>query len=203
MKKILCFGDSNTFGYIPNNGERYGENIRWTSRLANLLGNDYQLTEAGCSNRTCFIDNPDGEIKTGYKAIKRYLPKKYDYILVAVGVNDVQLFYKPTLDEFEQGYEKFIKQIKSQNDAKIIIVAPPIVKDCVKQGTSGYQFDDESIEKSKHLPQICKTIAERNNCYFIDFNDRVQVSDADGLHYMPEAHAKIADILYEYLSNMA
>ena len=202
MKKILCFGDSNTFGYIPNDGGQYADGVRWTSRLANLLGKNYQIIEAGCSNRTCFSDNDEGDIKTGYKAIEKYLPNKYDCILVAVGVNDIQLFYKPTLEEFEQGCEKFIKQIKSKKKKKIVIVAPPIVKDCVKQGTSAFQFDDESIEKSKYLPDICKRIAERNDCYFIDFNDRVQVSNLDGLHYMPEAHAQIADILSKYLRDV-
>lgn len=30
---ILCFGDSNTWGYKPDKSGRYDENIRWTGLL--------------------------------------------------------------------------------------------------------------------------------------------------------------------------
>ncbi|HKL80363.1 MAG TPA: hypothetical protein VJ888_08010 [Mobilitalea sp.] len=33
LKNILCFGDSNTYGFIAGTGGRYSENIRWTRRL--------------------------------------------------------------------------------------------------------------------------------------------------------------------------
>ena len=41
-KRIVCFGDSNTWGYIPITGERYDESIRWPARLQEKLG--YQTT---------------------------------------------------------------------------------------------------------------------------------------------------------------
>lgn len=36
MKKILCIGDSNTYGYDPRSyiGGRYPEGVRWTSCLS-------------------------------------------------------------------------------------------------------------------------------------------------------------------------
>ena len=38
MKQIVCFGDSNTYGYIPENGERYPWGVRWTSLLNEKAG---------------------------------------------------------------------------------------------------------------------------------------------------------------------
>ena len=38
MKQILCFGDSNTYGLIPEEGGRYPWRIRWTSILNEKLG---------------------------------------------------------------------------------------------------------------------------------------------------------------------
>lgn len=46
MKKLLCFGDSNTYGYRPYDG-RYAVDIRWTGRLAQSLGTTWQVIEAG------------------------------------------------------------------------------------------------------------------------------------------------------------
>ena len=42
---ILCFGDSNTFGYNPTNGLRYDKNTRWTGVLQNLLGDNFNVIE--------------------------------------------------------------------------------------------------------------------------------------------------------------
>ena len=52
MKQIICYGDSNTFGYIPGSGKRYPKDIRWTGVLSNLLGDEYKVIEEGCNNRT-------------------------------------------------------------------------------------------------------------------------------------------------------
>ena len=32
MKTILCFGDSNTWGYEPATGQRYAPDVRWLRR---------------------------------------------------------------------------------------------------------------------------------------------------------------------------
>lgn len=60
MKKIVCYGDSNTFGYNPKDGSRYNENTRWASVLQNILGNEYEVINEGMCNRTRFVNNPDG-----------------------------------------------------------------------------------------------------------------------------------------------
>ena len=38
MTTILCYGDSNTYGYNPVNGLRYPKDVRWTGVLQKLLG---------------------------------------------------------------------------------------------------------------------------------------------------------------------
>ena len=52
MYRILCYGDSNTWGYIPLTEKRYPPEVRWTGRLQRLLGPDYQVLEDGLSGRT-------------------------------------------------------------------------------------------------------------------------------------------------------
>ena len=47
MKAVLCYGDSNTYGFDPRNGLRYPSDIRWTGRLQQLLGQNYKVIEGG------------------------------------------------------------------------------------------------------------------------------------------------------------
>ena len=55
--RILCFGDSNTYGYIPDGSGRYSEDIRWTGLLQKKLASEATVIEIvrknnGVSGRT-------------------------------------------------------------------------------------------------------------------------------------------------------
>ena len=69
-KRILCFGDSNTWGYTVTGG-RFGEDVRWPMRLQTLLGDGYAVIEEGFNGRTCVYDDP---IEGGFKSGLQYLP---------------------------------------------------------------------------------------------------------------------------------
>lgn len=57
-KRIVCFGDSNTWGYIPVTGERYDETIRWPARLQEMLGCERcTVVEEGLTGRTTVFDD--------------------------------------------------------------------------------------------------------------------------------------------------
>lgn len=202
MKKVLCFGDSNTYGFIPQNGLRYDKNTRWTGILQSLCRNELEVIEAGCNNRTAFIDNPAGIEQTGYKILPKYLKAEcFDIIILAIGVNDLQLFFKPTLKEFEQGIEKLVQITKELSPkSKIILTCPAKLNlDGINNGIFNYQFDEISVEKSYHLPQIYKKLAEKHACKLVDLNEIAKVSPLDGLHFSAESHKTIAENLYKNL----
>lgn len=202
MKKVLCFGDSNTYGFVPEKCTRYDKNTRWTGVLQALCGADFSIVEGGCNNRTAFVDNPAGVEQTGYKILPEYFKKDYfDIVVLAIGINDLQLFFRPTLEEFEQGIEKLIKITKDLSpNAKIILVCPSKLDLAgIKSGVFSFQFDEISVEKSYHLPQIYKKLAEKYACELVDLNEIVKVSPLDGLHFSAESHKTIAENLYKNL----
>lgn len=202
MKKILCFGDSNTYGFVPQSGLRYDINTRWTGILQTLCNNEFEITEAGCNNRTAFIDNPAGINQTGYKILPEYLKTNFfDIIILAIGINDLQRFFNPTLNEFEQGMEKLIQITKNLSPkSKIILICPSKLNLAgINNGIFSYQFDKISVEKSGKLSPIYKSLAEKYKCHFIDLNNIVEVSPLDGLHFSPKSHKTIAENLYKNL----
>ena len=52
MKRILCYGDSNTWGFIPGSGKRYPSDVRWTGVMSKALGEEYEVIEAGLNGRS-------------------------------------------------------------------------------------------------------------------------------------------------------
>lgn len=54
-KRILCFGDSNTWGYDGQTGLRFAEDVRWTGVLQSLLGPEYTVLEEGQNGGRPFL----------------------------------------------------------------------------------------------------------------------------------------------------
>ena len=65
QKNILCFGDSNTWGYIPGTGERYAPEVRWPGVMAAALGAGYHISEDGLNGRTTGFDFPWADCRNG------------------------------------------------------------------------------------------------------------------------------------------
>ncbi len=199
MKKILCFGDSNTFGFNPTDYSRYDKNIRWTGLLAEFLGSDFEIIEEGLNNRHCFTQIDMGKEYTGTNVLQDYLKQNPDCVVYGLGINDLQLFYNYELDYFEQEFNKAIQPLK---DYKTIILCPAKISDDIFSGMFNFQFDKNSIEKSQHLPMIYKNAAEKIGAYCLDLNEFVKVSSVDGLHLEPSAHKILAQELAKMISSI-
>lgn len=205
MKKVLCFGDSNTYGFIPENGNRYSKDFRWTGILQKFLGKDFMITEAGCNNRTAFQNNPSGKEFTGYKILPKYLNDTYDIVILFIGINDVQKIYNTNYDNFKTGISNLIEQTYTLcPKCKIILLSPlKLTNKILSHSFFSKLFDDKSIEKSQYLPEIYKQISEEYSCELIDLNNIVETSSVDGLHLSQEAHYIIAEQIYKIVFKLS
>lgn len=202
MNKVLCFGDSNTFGFNPKNGSRFDKSIRWTGILQRLCENKFHIIEAGCNNRTAFSDNPAGKMFSGYKILPELLQKDLSIVILAIGINDLQFQYNVTVNDIKNGITNLIKIIQNNNpNTKIILVSPnELTENVLKSPIFSTLFDESSIEKSKILPLRYAQIAKENNCDFIDLNTFVTPSEIDGLHFEQKEHKRIAQEIFNHLN---
>ena len=203
MKKIICYGDSNTFGFNPKDGTRFDENTRWTSLLQNYLGEEYEVVNEGMCDRTGFVNNPKGSLFSAPKHFPKIISNsnKSDILILWIGTNDLQFQYNISIDMIEKGLKNLIKSAKDKVE-KIIVVPPVILNNKILDGFFSFQFDETSIEKSKNIGQIYKTLADTYQCKFFDINEFVHPSDIDGLHYDENSHKIIAEKLTELFRNL-
>ncbi len=200
MKKIICYGDSNTFGFNAKDGSIFDENTRWTSLLQNNLGAEYEVVNEGMYDRTGFVDNPRGDLFSGPKHFPEMLSKtdNIDLLILAIGTNDLQSQYNISFDTIENGLKNLIALAKAKTK-NIIIIPPVILDERILKGSFSYQFDETGIEKSKIVGQIYRQIAVENDCEIFDINEFTTPSDFDGLHYDEESHKLIAEKLAEFI----
>lgn len=201
MENILCYGDSNTFGYNPKNCSRYDDNTRWTAILQKNLGKEYKVINEGMPNRTGFVDNPEGIIFSSQKHFPEILSKidSVHILILAIGTNDLMFKYKITYDSIEEGLNNLIK-IANKKTKNIIIIPPTIMNENVLSGPFSSMFDKTSIAKSKEVGKIFKQIAAQSQCKYFDINVFATPSSLDGLHYDENSHRLIADKLTDYIN---
>ncbi len=206
-KRILCFGDSNTWGYIPGTAERYDEETRWTCLLQNKLGCEYQIVEEGMSGRTTLFNCDYDEFLNGKNALgfilKSQLP--LDAVVLMLGTNDLVDHH---MDRVELGITELVRMIKNANavfrsktpifpngDVKLLLVSPlPFGKTAA--------LSEAIKEESKLYPEVYKRVAEVSNVNFLDPTELIRPSEVDGIHFSPEAHSILAEEIYKKLLEM-
>ncbi len=208
--RILCYGDSNTWGYISgSNHQRYGNDERWTKILSKLLGSSFEIIEEGLNSRTLISDDtrPGKEGKNGYEYLIPCLDTHdpIDLVIVMLGTNELKAVYNKNAKEVGEIFEKyFVKTIlnrKSQfkdSYPSLLIVAPPVVNEY----QDACKVNDKYLgatQKSKQLNDIYKEIAQKYNCEFLS-NQGLETG-MDGVHLTKESHKKLAEKLEDIINN--
>ena len=141
LKRILCYGDSNTWGYISgSNHERYDNKKRWTKILENLLGDDFEIIEEGLNSRTLISNDlrPGKEGKNGYEYLIPCLDSHdpIDLVILMLGTNELKNTYNKSAENIGKLLENyFVKTILSRKSQfketypKLLIVAPPVINE--------------------------------------------------------------------------
>lgn len=207
MKTILCYGDSNTYGYDPRTGLRYPEDIRWTGRLSKLLGSGYRVIEEGCNGRTTVFDDPAEGWKNGLDYLKPCLNshKPVDVVVLMLGSNDLKAVFHASPEEIAEGAGLLAATIQEFTAVKqgyvpeIILISPPEIGSGIKNSPFYGSFYEDAIERSRELSHGYRKMADRYGCTFLDAAQYIQPSEADSLHLDPDAHEILARKIAELL----
>lgn len=209
-KTVLCYGDSNTYGYNPQTGLRYPKNIRWTGILKNLLGEGYDVIEEGCNGRTTVFDDPIEGWKNGIGYLKPCLNthKPVNIVILMLGSNDLKNVFHASATDIAAGAEYLVDIIRAFTEEKqgfipeIILCSPIHIGSNVVTGPFSANFDETAIERSHAFSTYYKCVAGRKDCIFFDASKHAGPSVHDGLHMDPESHQTLAEGLYQVIKSL-
>ena len=170
---VVCFGDSNTWGYDPRDkfGDHYPE--RWTDRLAKLTG--WIVDNQGVNGR----EVPDEPGALGMTA---------DLLLVMLGTND--LLQLDTPEAAAGRMETFLSEI---DPTKVILIAPPPMV------PGEWVQDEELIEDSVRLGVLYEALAARLGIRFLNAGSWNVPLCFDGVHFTQEGQQVFAECLAKEL----
>jgi len=202
---LLCFGDSNTWGYAPLTGERYAWRERWTGRLQTALGTGYRVIEEGLNGRTTVWDEPFRPGRNGSQVLEILLAshKPVDWLLLMLGTNDLKRLYHATAADAALGMARLIELARrgqtgpGGGEPRILVISPPPMGELSER--MGRNFSPESVAESHSLANQLQQVAQELGCEFLDAGQVATMApDGDGIHLGPEGHAAIARRLVEF-----
>ena len=180
--RILCFGDSNTYGYDPRGylGDRYGAEDRWVDLLAKQAG--HEMINAGVNGR----DIPHAS--NGLRLLTAYAPA--DIFLVMLGTND--LLQGSTAKRAAERMESFLQSV-TPYFKKILLVAPPPMK------RGAWVTSDEMVTESIRLAEEYSLVADKLHIPFVDTRHWDIELAFDGVHFTEAGHHTFTDCLSKYI----
>ena len=206
-KRIICFGDSNTWGYNPITCERYDENTRWTMRLQTLLGDDYQIIEEGQNGRTIACEDPwEWGIKKGmdYALPMVESHRPFDLLIIMLGSNDLKKKFNLPAGDIAGSLKTMLMYLKSfmkykcNMNPKILIVSPVHLGEHIGDSRFAEFFDGENaVANSKRLAFWYEEAAKQFECEFFDASAVAKAGDVDCLHMQEESHIALAEAMAE------
>ena len=181
--KILCFGDSNTYGYDPRSffGSQYPAQHRWVDLLAQKLS--CKAVNAGENGRE--IPRRDGELQRFDLMLSNQNP--LDLLLVMLGGND--LLQGNSVEVVSQRMEAFLTRIPLEK-SKIVLIGPPRMR------PGAWITDDRLLEDCVRLNAAYRVVAEKLGIRFIDATDWDIDVTFDGVHYSEQGHQTFAEQLW-------
>lgn len=174
---VICFGDSNTYGYDPRGhfGGRYDADSRWVDILATETG--WIISNIGQNGR---------EISSAAPAF----PADTDLLIVMLGTNDLLQGRSP--EQAAERLERFLSGIPLDR-SKILLIAPPPVT------LGAWVPSAKLIDSSRAFAQFCRVLAERMGIRFTNAGKWDIPLAYDGVHFTEQGHRAFAAGLLEEL----
>jgi lysophospholipase L1-like esterase len=210
MAVVLCYGDSNTWGFDieswdragPVGDARFPPGTRWPGVLAAELGGGHRVIEEGLNGRTTVWDDPvEGEHKNGLRYLLPCLESHapVDAVVLALGINDVKVRFSAPASDIASGAARLARIVLGSGLGPkglapfVLMLAPFPLGEGIRSSPFGEMLGYESgLEKSRLLAASFEVEARALGVGFLDAGAVVSAHPLDSLHMSAASHRALA-----------
>lgn len=207
MKRILCYGDSNTWGFTPATGKRYAPDVRWPGVMQSTLGADYAVWEDGISGRTTVWEDPFAPCRNGLEGIGYGLlrAKPLDLVVLMLGTNDL---YHTNAFGYYRGLSRVVRKILDAptqfldsspvfvQEPQILLVSPITLHANIAALRPELELGQKYAE-STQFAAYTERVAKEYGLPWLDAARVACASGVDGIHMEPDSHAALGKAIGE------
>lgn len=200
---ILCYGDSNTWGYVPNiNGyskdaviEQYSKSDMWWHEL----GKNHNVTVNALCGRCVAHENKWSKGRNALETIIQDINEcgNIDLVIILLGTNDCKSMYGDSAEEICSNLSVLADIIKDKTNAKIMLISPPKIVENAKI-TAKYYVGAE--EKSIKLNALYANLAKERGFAFVSGLD-LEIGE-DGEHFTKIGHKKLGKMVAKKINTL-
>ncbi len=212
MTAILCYGDSNTWGYQASTAERLGRWERWPGVLQRELGDDVHVIEEGQNGRTTVFDVPFEADRNGLTHLPVSLQTHHplDLVVIDLGTNDLFL---PGVNAYHaaRGAIKLAEVVLASDAGRadgaplvLVVVPPPFAPLGQWDQAASPGAEAESQRLSRAFVDAAAAVKEEDGITvpLLDLRDHVTSSPIDGIHFEADGHRSIGNAVAATLREM-
>jgi len=210
-KRILCYGDSLTWGTRPEMGKRHAPEDRWPAVLAAALGDKGELLVEALPGRTTVFDNQAArDNRNGAALLPALLTSHHplDLVIIMLGTNDLTHYVAGSAGAALAGMRRLVQLIRTHDVPNgecpnkipdILLIAPPPLVETSNQAMLAH-FDGQ-IDQSKRLASYYQALAQECDCGFFDAGTVAVTSPLDGVHMDVENTRALGEALVNVVKN--
>jgi len=210
MKSILCYGDSNTWGFAtrPDDEGRYAPAERWPGVLAARLGAGWTVVAEGLNGRTTVHADPiEGRCLDGsaylLPCLKSHRP--LDAVAIMLGTNDLKARFNISAAEIAWGAGQLLRiAVTSQTGPggkapKLLLVCPPPILDHHGDAADLAEMFIGGYRKSLAMAERYALVAKEHGAAFLNAGDHIKSSAFDGIHLDADAQAALGRAVGDHI----
>lgn len=195
--RIMCFGDSLTWGWVPVEGgapsERYPADVRWTGVLRAELGAGHVIVEEGLSARAAAGDPTDPRLSAATylpSALATHLP--LDLVIMMLGTNDTKAYLHREPVDIGAAMSVLVGQVLGSAGGvgtgypapQLLLVSPPPLAEHPDPWFA--EIFAGGREKTLEFARIYAGLADFTKINFFDAGSVISTDGIDGIHFTAE-----------------
>ena len=193
---VLCYGDSNTWGWIPGGSGRYARGKRWPGVLAAALGPGWHVVEEGLSGRTTVFDDPLSPGRNGRDYLAPCLASHapVDLVVLFLGTNDLKARLAAGAVDIAAGVGALaaialgsLAGPGGEAPRVLVLGLPRLGRIEWAEEFAGAE------EKAERLPEHLRGVTAALGVELLELHGLVACSDVDGIHLDEAAHRTIGE----------
>jgi lysophospholipase L1-like esterase len=202
---VLCYGDSNTFGWIPGDLGRFPGDVRWPGVLAAELGDGWRVIEEGLPGRTTVFEDP---FRPGSMNGRTYLGpcllshEPVDLLVLFLGTNDLDPRYTVTAGEIARGVAVLV-HLAAVTRYRVGVPPRVLVLGLPRLGRLDPAADYQGVaEKAARLPEALRIETDAAGVDLLELHELVAYSDVDGFHLDEAGHRVVGEAVARRVTGM-